>query len=101
MATAIKFPASLRYEIWVNAFRGDFPNIKEIIVDFPTYEEFERVFKHFRKDSSHEYVAGIFSRLRNHRSETPSAIKLSVPSAYASEYATAVADYGFSSVVTH
>lgn len=101
MATAIKFPASLRYEIWVNAFRGDFPNIKEIIVDFPTYEEFERVFKHFRKDSSHEYVAGIFSRLRNHNSDSPSAVKLSVPAAYVSEYSSAVADYGFAAVVTH
>ena len=101
MASAIKFPASIRYEIWVNAFRGNFPNLETIIVDFTTYEAFEKVFKHFRKDSDHSNVAGMFSKLRNRKSESPSAVKLSVPSAYASEYATAVADYGFSEVVLH
>ena len=100
-ATAIKFPLSLAGEIWVNSFRGDFPNLEEIIVDYPTYEEFEKIFKHYRKDSSHELIAGIFARLRNQSSESPSPVKLSVPAACVSEYATAVADYGFSQVVTH
>lgn len=100
-AKAIRFPLSLTGEIWVNSFRGNFPNLEEIIVDYPTYEEFENIFKHYRIDSPHEYVAGTFSRLRNQRSESPSPIKLSVPAAYVSEYATAVADYGFSQVVTH
>ena len=99
-ATVIKFPASLKYDIWVNAFRGDFPNIEEIWVEFDTYEKFETVFKHYRKDSG-EWVAGQFSRLKNRNSETPVAVKLSVPAAYVSEYSSAVADYGFSHVVTH
>ena len=99
-ATAISFPASLKYDIWVNCFSGDFPNIEEIIVEFDTYEKFEAVFKYLRKDSG-ERVAGQFSRLKNRNSETPSAVRLSVPAAYASEYSTAVADYGFSALVTH
>lgn len=99
-ATAISFPASLKYDIWVNSFRGDFPNIEEIRVEFDTYEKFETVFKHFRKDSG-QWVAGQFSKLRNGNSESPSPVRLSVPAAYAAEYASAVADYGFSAVVTH
>ena len=99
-AKTISFPASLKYDIWVNSFRGGFPNLEEIKVDFATYDEFETVFGHFRIDSGYS-VAGKFSRLRNNNSESPSAIKLSVPAAYVSEYSSAVADYGFAAIVTH
>jgi len=96
-ATTIVFPVSLTYRIWVNSFRGEFPNLQEFRVDYPTYETFNAVFKYYRKDSEKQQVAGLFAKLR----EETYPIKLNVPAAYVSEYATAVEDYGFSEVITH
>ena len=96
-ATTLKFPASLEYTLYVNSFYGPWPNIETFIVEFDTYEKFEKFFKNFRKDSESSYHAGLFGRLRN----GIDPIKLSVPAAYADQYATVVADYGFSELITY
>ena len=99
-ARAIQFPTTLEEPIWVSSFNGGFPNLEEIIVDFTSYEEFESIFHYFRKDSGYS-KAGIFGRLRNHNEDVEYPVKLSVPADCASKYSSAVADYGFSEVITH
>ena len=95
-ATRIAFPAGLKEGVFVNHFRGTFPNLEEILVEWPTYVEFESRFSRARIDDG-GWIAGIFSKIRN----KTSVVKLSVPAGCAAEYAPAVADYGFSEIVTH
>lgn len=95
-ATTIKFPASLNEYIWVNSFWGSFPNLTTFIVDFTTYDAFNTVFQYYKSDSSYS-TANLFANT----TRFPNGIKLSVPAAAVAEYSTAVADYGFTEVITH
>jgi len=97
-ASSIHFPSSLDPEgtVWVNLFKGSFPNLEEISTGFTSYSDFNKVFKYFRNDSQYSDAAGRFATLHE-----GSPIRLSVPSASLSAFSSAVADYGFSQVVGH
>lgn len=96
LAARIVFPAGLKGAVFVNHFRGTFPNLEEIVVDWPTYAEFESHFSRARIDDG-GWIAGIFSKIRN----KTSPVKLSVPAGSEADYAAAIADYGFSEIITH